>query len=91
MIDTLCATSRIPALFVKALGMGIVAALLAGTFGQPASAQQVTKIEYVSFDTNVVPNTSAGTPVRLRAERPGQRRLPTASRRNHPFEQRRAG
>lgn len=42
---------------------------------QPASAQRVTKIECVSFDTNVNPNISivnpnisAGIPVRLRAE-----------------------
>ena len=34
----------------------------------PVSAQHVTRIEFVTFDTNVVPNTTAGTPVRLRAE-----------------------
>ena len=35
--------------------------------GLPIAAQQITKIEYVTFETNVVPNTAAASPVRLRA------------------------
>lgn len=35
--------------------------------GLSCSAQHVTKIEYVNFETNVVPNTAAASPVRLRA------------------------
>lgn len=38
------------------------------SLAQPASAQRVTKIEYVSFDTNVVPSSTAVMPVRLRAK-----------------------
>ena len=45
------------------LGLVVVAFVLALS----ASAQQITKIEYVTFDTNTVPNTAASTPVRLRA------------------------
>ena len=47
----------------------------------PVSAQHVTRIEFVTFDTNVVPHTTAGTQVRLRAELyvPGNATLPLSA------------
>ena len=47
----------------------------------PVSAQHVTRIEFVTFDTNVVPQTTAGTQVRLRAELyvPGNATLPLSA------------
>jgi dienelactone hydrolase len=47
----------------------------------PVSAQHMTRIEFVTFDTNVVPNTTAGAQVWLRAELyvPGNATLPLSA------------
>jgi dienelactone hydrolase len=59
----------------------LLAAMVLALGALPVSAQHVTRIEFVTFDTNVVPNTTAATPIRLRAELyvPAKAKMPVSA------------